>query len=75
LSFREELVELIQNKLKAGTYCFKPARRVLIPKEGSNKKRKLGIPVVMDRIVSQSLNLVLEEIYPDGQVKMPRRQS
>lgn len=28
----EELLELIQNKLKAGTYRFKPARRVLIPK-------------------------------------------
>lgn len=62
----EELLELSQNKLKAGTYRFKPARRVLIPKEGSSKKRKLGIPVVMDRIVSQSLNLVLEEIYDPG---------
>jgi RNA-directed DNA polymerase len=62
----EEFLELIQNKLEAGTYRFKPARRVLIPKEGSSKKRKLGIPVVMDRIVSQSLNLVLEEIYDPG---------
>jgi RNA-directed DNA polymerase len=58
-----ELLELIHEKLKAGNYRFKPARRVLIPKEGSNKKRKLGIPVVMDRVVSQSLNLVLEEIF------------
>jgi RNA-directed DNA polymerase len=39
---------------------------VLIPKEGTSKKRKLGIPVVMDRIVSQSINLVFEEIFdPD----------
>jgi RNA-directed DNA polymerase len=62
----DELLKLIHEKLKAGTYRFKPARRVLIPKEGSNKKRKLGIPVVMDRIVSQSMNLVLEGIFdPD----------
>jgi RNA-directed DNA polymerase len=42
----DELLELIHEKLKAGTYRFKPARRVLIPKEGSSKKRKLGIPTV-----------------------------
>jgi group II intron reverse transcriptase/maturase len=64
---QEELLELIQVKLKAGTYRFKPARRVLIPKEGSrSKKRKLGIPVVMDRVVSQSIHTVFEEIFgPD----------
>ena len=62
----DELIELIHEKLKAGDYRFKPARRVLIPKEGSSKKRKLGIPVVMDRIVSQSMNLVLEEIFSPG---------
>jgi RNA-directed DNA polymerase len=59
----DELLTLIHEKLKAGTYRFKPARRVLIPKEGSSKKRKLGIPVVMDRIVSQSVNLVFEGIF------------
>ena len=59
----EELLNLIHVKLTAGTYRFKPARRVLIPKPGSSKKRKLGIPVVMDRIVSQSLHSVLEEIW------------
>jgi group II intron reverse transcriptase/maturase len=58
-----ELLDLIHTKLKAGTYRFKPARRALIPKPGSSKKRKLGIPVVMDRVVSQSLHSVLEEIY------------
>ena len=59
----EELLKLIGEKLKAGTYRFKPARRVLIPKEGSKKMRPLGIPVVMDRIVSQSINLVFEVIF------------
>ena len=64
---QEELLERIYAKLKLGTYRFKPARRVLIPKKGSpSKKRKLGIPVVMDRIVSQSVHTVFEEIFdPD----------
>ena len=59
----DELLKLIHEKLKAGIYRFRPARRALIPKEGSNKKRKLGIPVVMDRIVSQSMNPVLEGVF------------
>ena len=61
-----EILELIHEKLKAGTYRFKPARRALIPKEGTSKKRKLGIPVVMDRIVAQSVNMVFEEIFDPG---------
>ncbi len=58
-----ELLKVIHEKLKAGSYRFKPARRVLIPKDGSSKKRKLGIPVVVDRIVSVSINMVFEEIF------------
>lgn len=59
----QEYLDLIHEKLKAGKYRFKPARRVLIPKPGTSKQRKLGIPVVMDRVVSQSLHTVLEEIF------------
>jgi group II intron reverse transcriptase/maturase len=59
----QTLLALIHDKLEAGTYQFKPARRVLIPKEGSGKWRKLGIPVVMDRIVAQSMHRVLEAIF------------
>jgi RNA-directed DNA polymerase len=60
---KDELLELIHKKLKAGIYRFKPARRSLIPKEGASMMRKLGIPVVMDRVVSQSINLVFQEIF------------
>jgi group II intron reverse transcriptase/maturase len=63
---KDELLAVIHEKLKADNYRFKPARRVLIPKEGSAKMRKLGIPVIMDRVVSQSTNLVFQEIFePD----------
>ncbi len=58
-----EWMQLIQMKLKTGSYKFMPARRVYIPKPGSSKKRGLGIPVVMDRIVSQSVNLAFMEIF------------
>ena len=59
-----DYLDLIHEKLKTGRYRFKPARRVLIAKEGSSsKKRKLGIPVIMDRIVNQSLNLAFMDIF------------
>jgi group II intron reverse transcriptase/maturase len=58
----DELLRFLHDKLKSRSYRFTPARRVLIPKEGSSKKRKVGIPVVMDRVVSQSINLVCEDI-------------
>jgi RNA-directed DNA polymerase len=62
----EHLLALIHDKLKSGNYRFQPARRVLIPKEGTSRMRKLGIPVVMDRIVGTSMHSVLEELYdPD----------
>jgi len=60
---KDELLKLIHQKLKAGIYRFKPARRTLIPKESTSKLRKPGIPVVMDRVVSQSVNLVFQEIF------------
>ncbi|MCP4897484.1 MAG: group II intron reverse transcriptase/maturase [bacterium] len=59
----EEHLDRIHEKLQAGTYRFKPVRRAEIPKPGSTKKRPLGIPVVMDRIVSQSLHTVLDELW------------
>lgn len=59
----KRLAPIIVSKLKEGTYRFKPAKRVYIQKPNSNKMRPLGIPVVMDRIVSQSINTVLQEIF------------
>ena len=62
----EQLLVLIHDKLKSGIYRFQPARRVLIPKEGTSKMRKLGIPVIMDRVVGTSMHSVLEEIFDPG---------
>ena len=59
----EHLQVLIHDKLESGSYRFQPARRVLIPKPGTSSKRKLGIPVVMDRIVGTRMHNVLAEIF------------
>jgi len=62
----EQHLALIHDKLKSGSYRFQPAKRVLIPKEGTSGTRKLGIPVVMDRVAGASMHSVLEEIFDPG---------
>lgn len=52
----------IAGSLKDGSYRPAPVRRRLIPKPGG-KSRPLGIPTVADRVVQQSLRMVLEPIF------------
>lgn len=53
-------VKRIQNKLM--NYNPKPVRRVLIEKQGTDKKRPLGIPCFEDRIIQQSIKQIIEPI-------------
>ncbi|WP_406237404.1 group II intron reverse transcriptase/maturase [Nocardia sp. NBC_01009] len=56
------LVEL-RDQLKARSFHPTPVRERMIPKPGSRKRRRLGIPTVADRVVQASLKLVLEPIF------------
>jgi len=58
LHHKEELLTSIAN----GKYKPNPVRRVEIPKEGG-KKRQLGIPTVVDRVIQQAIAQILSPIY------------
>jgi group II intron reverse transcriptase/maturase len=64
----ELLAYLIQNgdqikqEILSGTYNPQAIKRVEIPKE-NGKKRKLGIPVVVDRVIQQAIAQILTPIY------------
>src|SRR3954464_5593059 len=54
----------LRSAVKAGTFRPLPVRERKIPKPGgSGKLRKLGIPVIADRVVQAALKLVLEPIF------------
>lgn len=55
---REELITAILR----GNYKPQPVRRVEIPKE-NGKKRKLGVPTVIDRVIQQAITRQLSPIY------------
>jgi RNA-directed DNA polymerase len=57
----------LRAQLKSGTFQPLPVRERKIPKPGgSGKVRKLGIPVIADRVVQAALKLVLEPIFEAG---------
>jgi RNA-directed DNA polymerase len=53
----------LEAELKAGAYRPLPARRVFIPKPGSDERRPLSIPSVRDRIVQAAVKIVLEPVF------------
>src|SRR5438445_4694423 len=56
-------IEELTTTLKAETFEPCPVRRMYIPKPNSDKKRPLGIPILLDRIVQEALRMILEPIW------------
>ena len=57
------LLDELAAELGEGGYRPLPARRVFIPKPGSQETRPLSIPSVRDRIVQAALKMVLEPVF------------
>jgi RNA-directed DNA polymerase len=53
----------LKQSVMDGTFRPNPARRVEIPKEDGIKKRKLGIPTTVDRVIQQAIAQILSPIY------------
>lgn len=60
--YLKEHGEHLRKTILEGNYTPKPVRRVEIPKD-NGKKRKLGIPTVVDRVVQQSVTQILSPIF------------
>ena len=57
------LLDELASELRDGSWRPLPARRVFIPKPGTNEQRPLSIPAVRDRIVQAAVKIVLEPVF------------
>ena len=57
------LLDELAAELREGAYRPLPARRVLIPKPGTDERRPLSIPTVRDRVVQAAVKIVLEPVF------------
>ena len=61
-SFGNDTIESIIASIKDESYQPKPSRRTYIPKK-NGKKRPLGIPSFIDRVIQEVCRMILEAVY------------
>lgn len=61
----QEHLGTLRRRLMNDTYRPKPVLRQCIPKPGSRKRRKLGIPVIVDRVCQQAVHSVLSPVFEE----------
>ncbi len=59
----EVFLDRLRAELKDRSFRPIPVRERMIPKPGTTKRRRLGIPALRDRVVQGALKLVLEPIF------------
>jgi group II intron reverse transcriptase/maturase len=59
----DRLLDEVAGEVRGGRYRPLPARRVFIPKPGSQQQRPLSIPAIRDRIVQAAVKIVIEPIF------------
>jgi group II intron reverse transcriptase/maturase len=59
----DRLLDEVAGEVRGGRYRPLPARRVFIPKPGSQEQRPLSIPAIRDRIVQAAVKIVIEPIF------------
>ena len=63
LAAEEAFLPALRADLKSREFTPLPVRERMIPKPGTAKRRRLGIPTARDRTVQAALKLVLEPIF------------
>jgi retron-type reverse transcriptase len=58
-----EILENLSYLIKTNNYQWGCSRRIWIDKPGTNKKRPITIPPYSDKLVQESLRMILEAIY------------
>ncbi|MEL5864621.1 group II intron reverse transcriptase/maturase [Clostridium cochlearium] len=64
LQYRKENGDSLRQSILEGSYKPNPVRRVEIPKQ-DGKKRPLGIPTAVDRVIQQAIAQVLSPIFEE----------
>ena len=65
LQYLKDNGDQLKQSILEGKYRPNPVRRVEIPKDDGKKKRNLGIPTVVDRVIQQAMAQILSPIFEE----------